>query len=45
MVSLLQGGKYRFDAQQILGAEPVHTGKNVEDYVGGVFRDVDEKDP
>jgi hypothetical protein len=30
------------DWQRILGKEPVHTGESAEDYVGGVFRDVDE---
>jgi hypothetical protein len=30
------------DWQHLLGAEPVHTGASPEDYVGGVFRDVDE---
>ncbi len=28
--------------QRLLGKEPVHTGTSVEDYLGGVFRDVDE---
>jgi hypothetical protein len=30
------------DWHQLLGKEPVHTGKSVEDYAGGVFRDVDQ---
>jgi hypothetical protein len=44
-------GNYSVAAQQVvedwerlLSKEPVHTGASVEDYVGGVFRDVD-KDP
>jgi hypothetical protein len=30
------------DWQQLLGAEPVHRGQVVGDYLGGVFRDVDQ---
>jgi hypothetical protein len=30
------------DWRSLLGEEPVHSGTNVEDYVGGLFGDVDE---
>jgi len=30
------------DWQHLLGAEPVHIGASLKDYVGGVFRDVDQ---